>query len=115
MPADAREHVKDMLLDHRGKGNEITSREISDQLEKDEVGSFPSTRMMVRDIMMEDEIPIGSNTNGYYVIETDEELDEYVANLESRMSGIADRRFAVLKAAGEWDDDLEVFDDRDLL
>jgi hypothetical protein len=115
MAQDPRERVKELLLDHRGKDNPISSREISEQLKKDEVGSFPETRMMVRDIMLEDQIPIASCNRGYYVVETEEELKDYVDQLESRILGVSERKFAVQRAANEWDGEIETDEDLDLL
>jgi ABC-type uncharacterized transport system ATPase subunit len=115
MGKDARKRVKEMLLDHRGQDDPISSREISDQLEKDEVGSFPETRMLVRDIMLEDQIPVASSNSGYYVVETEEELKDYVDQLESRILGMSERKFAVQRAANEWDGEIETDEDLDLL
>ena len=115
MSDDARELVKELLLDHRGADNPISSREISEHLEAQEVGSFPKTRMLVRDIMLEEQIPIASSNNGYYVIETEEELQDYIDQLESRILGISERKFEVRRAANEWDSEIETDDDLDLL
>ncbi|MGB9932890.1 hypothetical protein [Haloarcula amylolytica] len=115
MSDDARELVKELLLDHRGADNPISSREISEHLEAQEVGSFPKTRMLVRDIMLEEQIPIASSNNGYYVIETEEELQDYIDQLESRILGISERKFEVRRAANEWDGEIETDDDLDLL
>lgn len=41
---DVRERVKDLLLEHQGKDDAITSREINDEVDLDSIGSFPSTR-----------------------------------------------------------------------
>ena len=111
----ARQQVKEILLDHRGANNAISSREISDRLNKDEVGSFPETRMIIRDIMLEDQIPIASSNNGYYVIESEEELRDYVDQLESRILGMSERKFAVQRAADAWSGDIETDEDLDLL
>jgi len=115
MAEDARERVKQLLLEHRGADDPISSREISEALEKDEVGSFPSTRMLIRDIMLEDEIPIASGNQGYFIIETEEELGDYIDQLENRILGISERKFAVRKAADRWDGEIETDEDLDLL
>ena len=64
MGDDAQAIVKEMLLDQATAEDPITSREISDQVEKDEVGSFPQPRMLSRDIMIEDKIPILTSNQG---------------------------------------------------
>lgn len=115
MSKSAKEQVKELLLDHRGADNPITSREISNKLKKSEVGSFPETRELIREIVLEDEIPIASSSNGYYVIETEQELKDYIDQLEQRILGISERRFAVHKAANNWDGNIETDEDMDLL
>jgi hypothetical protein len=107
----ARERVKELLLAHRGADNPITSREINDEIDEDTVGSFPETRMLVRDIIVEDGIPIASSNDGYYVVETEQELFEYIDNLDSRILSIADRKAAVLSAADDWSDRIDTSDD----
>lgn len=111
---DVKEEVKDLLLEHRGADDPITSREINAHVNLDSVGSFPSTRAVVREIVMEDEIPIAGSSNGYYVIETEDELEGYLENLENRITNIAERRYGVLKAVSEWDEAI-IDDDSDLL
>lgn len=115
MSGEARELVKELLLEHRGADNPISSREINERIDKDAVGSFPSTRMLVREIMVEDQIPIASSNNGYYVIETEGELQDYVDQLESRVLGITERKLHVQRAANAWDGEIETDDDLDLL
>lgn len=111
---DVRERVKDLLLEHQGKDDAITSREINDEVDLDSIGSFPSTRAVVRDIIMEDQIPIAGGSQGYYVIQDEDELRDYIDQLESRVMQITERKFAVQRAVLNWDEDI-VEDDTDLL
>lgn len=117
MPSDPspKEQVKNILLDHRGKDNQISSRDLNDQIGVDSVGSFPSTRAIIRELVLEDQIPVASGNNGYYIIETEEELAEYVAQLDSRISSIAERRFAIKHAARNWGGGITPSDDEDIL
>ncbi|CQH63991.1 uncharacterized protein HHUB_4246 (plasmid) [Halobacterium hubeiense] len=110
----AREEIKQLILEAKGPSNAISSREINEQVDVDSVGSFPQTREIVRELLMEG-IPIASNTNGYYVIESEEQLADYVDTLDSRMTGIAERRYGILRAADQWDGDIEASDDHDVL
>ncbi|WP_089649871.1 hypothetical protein [Halobacterium hubeiense] len=111
----AREEIKQLILEAEGPSNAISSREINEQVDVDSVGSFPQTREIVRELLMEEGIPIASNTNGYYVIESEEQLADYVDTLDSRMTGIAERRYGILRAADQWDGDIEASDDHDVL
>lgn len=111
-----KERVKDLLLDHRGADDPITSREINDEVELDSIGSFPSTRAVIREIVLVDHIPIAGSSQGYYVIQDEDELHEYVENLEQRVMQITERKFAVQRAVLEWDEDiLDETNDEDLL
>lgn len=98
------ERAKELLLEHRGRGNEIPSRELNEILELDSVGSFPQTRELVKDIMYQERIPIIGGGNGYYIAETQEEVDDYLETLESRITGNAERKMALQRAVEEWDD-----------
>ena len=115
VPDEVRQEVKDILLDHRGADDPITSREINEELDLDSVGSFPNTRAVIRDIVIHDEIPIAGSSMGYYVIETEDELRDYVDQLDRRARNIMERRIAVLKAAEEWHEDIIDDEDTDLL
>ena len=109
------ETAKELLLNHRGKGNEISSREINKEVELDSVGSFPQTRKLVKDIMYQEQIPIIGGGNGYYVAETEEELASYLESLEGRIISNAERKMAVQRAANQWRDQIEEDDDYDVL
>jgi len=112
---DAKEAVRDIILDHRGSNDQISSREINDQIGVDDIGSFPNTRAIIRELILEDNIPIASGGNGYYVIETEDELKDYIDSLESRMLSIADRKYGIRRAAQDWDGEIESSEDADLL
>lgn len=99
---ELREKVRSLLLDHKGSDDPITSREISEELGLDEVESFPTTRGMIRDVIEEDEVPIAASGSGYFVIETEDELEDYLDSLNERMMNIAERRYLVRSAAEDW-------------
>lgn len=117
MPSDEeiKDEVEAILRNHTGADNPISSREIDDELGLDSVGSFPNTRAVIRELLLEDQIPIASSSNGYYIIETEDELAEYIESLESRMLSIADRKYGIRRAAIGWDGDIESSEDADLL
>lgn len=112
--SDIKDEVRELLLEHRGSDNPITSREINEIVGLDDIGSFPSTRAVIREIVMEDRIPIAGSSQGYYVIETEDELEDYIENLENRITNIAERRYGVLRAVRDWDEEI-VDEDSDIL
>lgn len=108
------ETVKELLLNHHGKGNEISSREINEAVELDNVGSFPQTRQLVKDIMYQEEIPIIGGGNGYYVAETEAEIASAIETFDSRITKNAERKLVLQRAARNWDT-IEPHDDHDVL
>lgn len=112
---DVKERVREILLNHRGADNPVSSREINDEIGVDSIGSFPSTRAIIRELVLDDKIPIASSNQGYYVVETEDELAEYIENLSTRIDSIAERRFAIQRAAKEWDEPIKSSEDEDLL
>lgn len=81
-----------MLLNHQGSDDPIPSREISDEVGIDEVESFPVTRGVIREIIEEDGVPVAASGNGYFVIETEDELEVYLDSLNERLMNIAERK-----------------------
>lgn len=81
---DELEFVKKELEKHRGKGNTISAGEIAEMLGYPVEGSHVKGRDLVKRCAKKYRIPVGGNTSGYYIITTQEELDEYKSNLSSR-------------------------------
>lgn len=109
-----KDQVKELLLDHEGADNPITSREINEEINLDNIGSFPSTRAVIRELVLEDQLPIAATSQGYFIIQDENELSEYVNQLESRVMNITERKFAVQRAALNWDGDI-TDEDSDIL
>ena len=109
------EQVRELLLEHKGKGNEISSREINEVVGLDSVGSFPQTRKCVRDVMLQERIPVIGGGNGYYVAETEEEVKNALDTLESRILNTTERKMLLQRAAQEWSEDIEGNEDLDIL
>lgn len=108
------ETVKNLLLEHRGRGNEISSREINDAVGLDDIGSFPQTRQLVRDIIEEEQIPVIGGGNGFYVAETEEEVASALSTLDSRITSTAKRKMLLQRAVEEWENELVPDDDLDI-
>ena len=108
--SDPKEAIKELILEHKGADNPITSREINEEFDLDNIGSFPSTRALVRELVLEEGIPIAGSSQGYFVIETEEELQDYKDNLESRIMNITERRYAIQRAVDRWDEELDSAD-----
>lgn len=84
--------VAAILADHRGKDNAITSGEIADMTGLDAHDSTPTTRGVIRKLIVEYGLPIASTSTGYYFIENGVEVSECLRQLEGRMAGIQRRK-----------------------
>lgn len=85
-----------ILVEHTGKGDYITSEELSDRLGGlDTLDSTPKTRALIRRLTYEWGMSIAANSNGYYMMESEAELREYQAFLRKRALRTQQRIFAV--------------------
>ena len=89
---DKIEEIKNILMQHRGKSNAITSREIAYKVGINEDDTHAKTRKIIRDVKEKDNIPVLACNKGYYFPETEEEFNEYMENLDSRIIGIQKRK-----------------------
>ncbi len=86
------EQIRDILLQHRGKANAITSKAISRAM------GFPmeDTQSLSRKVIRETEekfgIPLASCNKGYYIAESDEEMKEYNSIIQRRIDGMEKTR-----------------------
>ena len=84
-----------LMVHCRGRENAITSKTLSEYL-----GSPRRSIRKAIELLIADGALIGSCQDGYYVIETQEELEEVVAVLRSRATSIF-ARYGSLKRAWE--------------
>ena len=91
-----KEKIKNILIEHRGKENGITSNVIAKEVGIEPGPSNVSIRTLIKEVLIENELPIGSSpTYGYYFIVEDEELKEYQKQLDSRVHGILYRKYII--------------------
>lgn len=92
MPDDTPDPLTDGLYDllttHRGRDNAITSGEIADELGITDGTANPTTRFAIRDLIQSTGLPIAGSPNGYFVIDSRQELRDYITRLEQRKAGI---------------------------
>lgn len=88
---------------HAQKGNRVTSDEIRDRfnIKETTTGNF-KTRKLIKSALREFGttigVPIGAERAGYFLIKSEQEVLEYVQNLNGRIGGIQERINLVLKA-----------------
>lgn len=91
------EKVRDILLQHVGKSQKITSAQIASILGIIEDDTHAGTRALILEAAEIYELPLAADNGGYYIIETQEEYDSYMRNLDSRQKGIEKRKELITK------------------
>jgi len=94
------EQTKSIMQLHRGKKNTISSRDLADKLGIKERDTFSMTRSLIEKTMRRYSMPIGATNSkppGYFLIETREELDQYMIILEQRKLQIENRKNLVFQ------------------
>lgn len=82
--------IRKIILEHKGKNNAITSGKIATALGIPDNDTVATTRSLITKLIREG-LPIGAHDNGYFLIENQEELNEYIRKLNDRIYGIYDR------------------------
>lgn len=96
------EKIKNILLDHKGKKNAITSKSISKTMGFPMEDTQSVSRQAIWDTAEEFNLPLVSCSKGYFLAETDEEIKEYNENIQRRINGMEETRKMVNKNYKEW-------------
>ena len=91
------EQIRDILLEHKGKSNKITSAQMAESLGIKENATYAKTRALILESAEKYSIPLAANNRGYYIITSDSEYKEYMENLASRQQGIDKRKEIITK------------------
>ena len=95
--------VRDILLLHKGKKNRITSSEVADALGIVENVTYAKTHALIFDCANTYGLPLAADTKGYYLITCQKEYDDYIKNLNSRISGIEERIRVITQNYAGWE------------
>lgn len=98
------DRIQELMLDHKGPANTISSGAIADVLGINDSDAQPKTREAIRILTEERGVPIASTSQGYYLIQTHEHLTDYLESLDGRIAGIQKRKQTVIDA---WESHLE--------
>lgn len=79
------EKIKDILLQHRGKSNAITSKKISESMGFPMEDTQAVCRNAIHKTAIKYGLPLLSCNKGFYIAETEQELDEYNKNIDKRI------------------------------
>ena len=86
------EKIRDILLEHKGKRNAITSKSISAIMGYPKEDTQSVSRSKIEECQEIFGLPLVSCSRGYYIAETDEEMYEYNENIDKRITGMNQRR-----------------------
>lgn len=96
------EQIRDILMQHWGKSNAITSREIANLIGIIEDDTHHTTREMILQAARRYNLPLAADTVGYYLINNDFEYRKYMINLDSRIAGIKERKRLITENYNLW-------------
>jgi hypothetical protein len=82
--------IREIILQHKGKAKAIKSKTIALEIGINEDDTHIGTRNLITKLVKEG-LPIGACDNGYFLLETQQEVDEYGQLLNGRMLEIYDR------------------------
>lgn len=91
------ETIREILLEHKGKSNPITSAQMAEALGFNEDDTHATTRSLILESAEKYSIPLAADNRGYYVITSDKEYSDYMKNLDSRQQGIEKRKEIITK------------------
>ena len=94
--------IKDILLQHKGKENAITSKEVSRKMGFLMEDTQAVSRKAIWKTAEEYGLPLVSCNRGYFIAETDDEIAEYNSNIQSRIDGMEETRKMANHNYQEW-------------
>ena len=96
------EKIKDILMDHRGKKNAIASKRISEAMGFPMEDTQAVSRQAIWSTAEEYGLPLVSCNRGYFIAETDDEIEEYNKNIQKRIYGMEKTRKKANQYYKEW-------------
>lgn len=92
---ECKTEVRTLIEQHRGLDDRISSKEINNKIRVDTDDTMSNTREILRYLLFDEGVPVGSNGQNYYYIEDAEDLEATMAYLDRRITGLMQRKRAV--------------------
>lgn len=92
------DELQAIISQHVGKDNAITSGELASACGVADSEANPKTREAVKILIRERDVPIGSCSQGYYLMDCRAELEENLEGLRGRIAGIEERMQIMVRA-----------------
>lgn len=91
--------LEELLREHTEPGQELNSGQLAARLGIDEDhDTNPKTREAVNILREERGVPILSNHNGYAIIQTTEDLEQYIERLDGQIAGLQEQKREVVSS-----------------
>jgi hypothetical protein len=87
--------IRKLILEHKGKKNPIKSSEIRGILKIPDNDTGGSTRALITKLILDEGMPIAASNRGYFYIENQKELTDYMSYLEDRIHQTTTRMVTV--------------------
>ena len=87
--------IKNILEKHVGKKNSVTSAKIAESIGIKEDATHAKTRALIFECAQENKLPVAATNRGYFLIETQDEYNDYIKNLDDRIRCIEFRKTIV--------------------
>ncbi|BBO87013.1 hypothetical protein [Desulfosarcina ovata] len=102
MSMDQLNKIKEILENHVGKENQISSGDIGPQIGIQEDATHVQVRNLIREAIEKLRIPIGGSSRGYYLIKDEAELKQYTDSIDKRMEKMKKRKEIIEQAFDEY-------------
>jgi len=89
---DQLNRIKQILENHVGKENQISSGEIGPQIGIYEDATHVQVRNLIREAIEKLRLPIGGGNRGYYLIKDEDELRQYLESIDNRINEMQKRK-----------------------
>ncbi|MGD0406405.1 MAG: hypothetical protein ABSB10_07130 [Candidatus Bathyarchaeia archaeon] len=87
--------IRKIILEHKGKAKAIRASKISKILQIPENDTFATTRGLITKLILEEGMPIAASSRGYFYIENQQELGDYMEYLQERIHQTTNRMVTV--------------------
>lgn len=96
------DQIKDILLQHPGKRNAISSKAISRKMGLPMEDTQAVTRKVIWETAEMFNLPLVSCSKGFYIAETEDDIAEYCDNIQKRINGMQENRIMVVENFKRW-------------
>ena len=99
------ERLKAILLQHKGKENAITVKNISAMMGFRRAETQPECRRLIWETAKMFNLPVVACSKGYFVAIREDEIDGYVENIQHRIDGMIQTRDMAKNNFAIWKED----------